>query len=199
MTTDYETSLIGRIQAGDRNAEAELFTRFGERIGAIVRKRIGADTDDWKDVTSEVFVAVLVNLREGRFDAQKGALGTYFYGIAANKLKDYFKMKKKQSAMLTAPLDDDDIAMQDRAEVDLEQQELQDLVRNHLARLKVKYKEALYLRYFEGLSVSEISERLNLPPKRVSERINYALKLLRKECEKSQIFSIFPGFFLILI
>jgi RNA polymerase sigma factor (sigma-70 family) len=55
-----------------------------------------------------------------------------------------------------------------------------------LQALEFKYKEALELRYFKELSVPEISAQLGIPPRRVSERIHYALKLLRQAYQKKQ-------------
>ena len=84
-------------------------------------------------------------------------------------------------------------------EYELERKETQDILRNLLKKLKLKYKEVLYLKYYEELSVNEISERIKLPPRRVSERLHYGVKLLRRECKKENIFSILWGFLLIYI
>jgi RNA polymerase sigma-70 factor (ECF subfamily) len=84
-------------------------------------------------------------------------------------------------------------------EAEIEREERRQELRKKLRRLEPKYQEVLYLRYFEGLSVQEIAQRLNLPPRRVSERINYATKLLQKEFKKAEIFSIFPVVFLNIV
>ena len=82
---------------------------------------------------------------------------------------------------------------------EIERKETRDIMRDLLKKLKVKYKEVLYLKYYEDLSVAEISARIGLPPRRVSERLNYSVKLLRKECDKANIFSILRGFVLIYV
>ena len=69
----------------------------------------------------------------------------------------------------------------------LEDEERAGLVRACLQNLRPPYKEALELRYFKELSIAEMSAQLGLPPRRVSERIHYALKLLRKTWKKSGI------------
>ena len=77
-----------------------------------------------------------------------------------------------------------------------ENEELKNL-RDLLKGLPSKYKEVLDLRFFAELSVQEISDRIGLPPRRVSERINYALKLARKAIKKRKLFSIFGTGFLL--
>ena len=57
-----------------------------------------------------------------------------------------------------------------------------------MKRLKQKYREILLLRIYEEKSIEEISEHLKIERRRVSERINYAFKLLLKECKKENYF-----------
>ncbi|MCB0266025.1 MAG: hypothetical protein KDH98_22980 [Calditrichaeota bacterium] len=54
-----------------------------------------------------------------------------------------------------------------------------------------KYRKILDMRYFQELSIQEISQITGLAPKRISERIHYALKLMKSECKKFNLFSIF--------
>ena len=198
MTKEQEIELIKRIYAGDAQAENELFSQFDSRIVRKVRFSIGTNNKDWQDVVSEIQMALLNNLREGKFDVERGAsLGTYVFGITMNKIRDYFKFRKKQEIMTPIRSAEHDLSVEECP--DIEQQEIRKMLRQLLEKLKIKYKEVLYLRYYEELSVAEISQKINLPPRRVSERINYAVKLLQKECEKEKFFSIFQGVLIILI
>jgi len=198
MTKEQETELIKRIYTGDSQAENELFSQFDSRIVRKVRFSIGTNNEDWQDVVSEIQMALLNNLREGKFDVERGAsLGTYVFGITMNKIRDYFKFMKKQEIMTPIQSEVHDLSVDDDPEI--EGQEIRKMLRHLLEKLKIKYKEVLYLRYYEELSVAEISQKINLPPRRVSERINYAVKLLQKECEKEKLFSIFQGILIILI
>ncbi|MBN2008188.1 sigma-70 family RNA polymerase sigma factor [candidate division KSB1 bacterium] len=189
MTQDHENKLIKKIRAGDRTAEQELFSNFDSRIERKVRYTIGFQNEDWKDVVCDIQLALLDSLRCGKFDTEKGiSLGSYTYGITMNKIRDYFKHQKKRENIMSDPLEKDLCAM-DPDEV--EDTELRDTLKKLILKLKLKYKEILYLRFYEELAISEISQRIGLPPRRVSERINYAVKLLRKECKKEKDFSIF--------
>ena len=61
----------------------------------------------------------------------------------------------------------------------VENKEKSELLAKAIERLKPKYKEVLYLYYYKELSREEVANRLGIQPNRVSERVNYAQKLLR--------------------
>jgi len=192
-----DRQLVKRIEQRDPLAERELLSLFGSRIARKVMYAIGTRNDDWKDVVNDIILAILENLRNGKFDMQRGTpLGSYIYGITNNKIHDYYKLRKKQ--MQYQALDQSaDFGVAEEFEV--ERRELQAFMKKMLKELKHKYQQVLYLRYYEELSIAEISERIDLPPRRVSERLNYAIKLLQKEMKKKKYFSIFTGIFLITI
>ena len=199
MVSESDKELVRRIRAGDQESEKELFKRFNAKIINLVSLNLGKSSQHWEDVVAETQFAVLVSLREGKYDPEKGvSLSSYIYGIAMNKIRDFYKFAKKET-MVSSETHVETLKINIRENTELEQEELRQLLREAMNQLKRKYKEVLYLRYYEELSIGEISERLKLPPRRVSERIHYALKLLRKKCEKEKYFSILSVIFLILL
>jgi RNA polymerase sigma-70 factor (ECF subfamily) len=66
----------------------------------------------------------------------------------------------------------------------VENKERAETIARHLERLKPKYKEILYLYYYKELSRDEVARKLGITPRRVSERVNYAQKLLKKMMKK---------------
>lgn len=50
------------------------------------------------------------------------------------------------------------------------------------------------LRFFEDKSIEDISAQLKVEKRRVSERINYTLKLILKECRKQNYFQYSDDF-----
>lgn len=184
-----DIELVQRIIDGDCSAENELFIRFGDRIETTVRLRIGVHNEHWKDVTSEVKSTVLHKFREGKFDPQKGELAFYIHGITVNKIKEYYRAQKKDKAIFrnSSP---EDIEPAAEYESKIEDDELKNLMRGLIKSLNVKYQEVIYLKFYEDLSVSQIADKLDLAPRRVSERIHYALKIIQKKCLGDKNFSI---------
>jgi RNA polymerase sigma-70 factor, ECF subfamily len=179
------TDLAERIFHGDQSAEQELFLDFGDKIAFIVQTRLGINNQDLEDICSEIKTAILIKLREGIYKPDKGSLSAYIYGIALNKIKDYYKSEKKRKNLFHSQIQEE-IPIPDEDKTELEKQELQFIMRTIISSLKKKYKEVIYLRYYEGLSIPEIADQLQIEPRRVSERIHYAIKLLQKKCLKEK-------------
>ena len=189
MLNPNDRDLVERIRAGETKAETALFQRYGPLIARKVSFDLGAGNADWRDVAADAQLALLISLRQGKFDVNRGtSLGSYIYGITINKIRDYFKTQKTRP-LITESLPECIVSAAET--FDSEKREMKSQLKALLGKLKMKYKEVLYLRYYEELSIAEISERIDLPPRRISERIHYAIKLLRKECQGQEPFSIF--------
>lgn len=196
MLDAHDRDLVERIQAGETKAETRLFQKYSPLIARKVSFDLGARNADWRDVAANAQMALLISLRQSKFDVNRGtSLGSYVYGITVNKIRDYFKSQKTRP-LITDPLPECIVSA--AVAYDIEKKEIQSQLRALLGKLKLKYKEVLYLRYYQELSITEISEKIHLPPKRVSERIHYALKLLKKKCQGKEKFSIFLSFIIIL-
>ena len=180
MTYAQELELVEEIRQGNTQAADELFTHFIEQIAWIVRNKLGYTNEDWKDVVSDSIIAALVNLRQGKFDVNRGNLGSYIYGITRNKIRDYFKKKKKQ--------DEKKIRIDALSEIDMIVEEDSELDRKiiHEKALEIinelpkKYGKVLKLLHYEGLSVKQISQQLKITPEEVSKRLWYGKQLIKK-------------------
>ena len=73
-----ETDLVIRAQEGDEQAFGDLFTRHQGPIYRYALHMCGSDAAD--DVVQETFLAVLK--AAGSFDAQRGTVAAYLFGIA---------------------------------------------------------------------------------------------------------------------
>jgi len=190
MKDAEQLRLVERIQAGDAAAEQELFRRYRDAIHWKVCRSIDARVEDLKDVVSEIYLAILEGLRKKEFQPERWeSLEAYIWGVTNNKIKDWFKRQKTEKKYRDGYLPADELVAATN-EYLAENDELQRRLRTLIKGLAPKYKKVLDLRYFQELSVAEISARLRLPPRRVSERIHYALKLLRKNWKKQKIVNI---------
>ncbi|MCI0690488.1 sigma-70 family RNA polymerase sigma factor [candidate division KSB1 bacterium] len=184
MKDEYQLRLVQRIQAGDATADQELFCRFKDPILWKICRHVKTDSENIKDLAGEIYVAILEGLRKQSFQPEKWeTLEAYIWGVVNNKIRDWFKKEKRENKIFDGDPPSEEIAAASE-EFWLENEELEKLLKTCLQALEFKYKEALELRYFKELSVPEISAQLGIPPRRVSERIHYALKLLRQAYQK---------------
>lgn len=185
-----EKSLIDKILSGDSDAENLLFLHFKERIEFLVRARLREkiSLDDKKDVISEARQAILLSLRKGGFDPSKGKpLEAYIAGIVSNVVAMYFRNLKKDNHA-------EDInkyhSLKDFSNPlsEILDSEKKEKLTKALNKLDEKYRSVLIMRIYDEFSIEEISNQIGIEKRRVSERINYALKLLFKELKKQKYF-----------
>lgn len=184
MRDERQLRLVQRIQGGETAAENELFHCYKNPILWKICRSIKTDPENVKDVAGEIYVAILEGLRKQSFQPDKWeTLEAYIWGVTNNKIRDWFKTGKRENRIFVGDPPSEEITAASE-EYLLENEELGKLLKACLKTLKPRFKEALELRYFKELSVPEISAQLDIPPRRVSERIHYALKLLRKAYQK---------------
>ncbi len=146
-------------------------------VGFRVKKSIGSLTPDWEDVVNEIMVNTIEKVNSGDFRGDS-SLGTFIYTITTRRIVDFIREKNKQLKYAPEP------APHPSPEQLIENKERAKHLAEKLEKLKPKYKEVLYLYFYKDLSRTEVAKRLGISPRRVSERVNYAQKLLRKLIEK---------------
>jgi RNA polymerase sigma-70 factor, ECF subfamily len=168
-----DSALTAAIAVGDRAAEEELYRRFAPRVRCLVESALHHGPD-CEDVSCVILEEVIVGLRRGSFRGES-SIGTFIYAVARNKIMEYFRRRRPETTDLPtdipdrAPAPDDGII---REELDL-------AIRSALAGLSPKYRTVLYLHFYKGMTVGQVAQRLDVPPRRVSEWKDYGLGVLR--------------------
>lgn len=190
LFTFDEKSLTDKIVLGDTESENRLFLHFKERIEFLVRARMRnkVSAEDQQDIISEAKQAILLSLRKGGFNPSKGKpLEAYIAGIVSNIVAMYFRNLSKEKP--TADIDSyHSIKSPDNPLKEILNSEKKEKLRRALSKIDNKYQEVLLLRIYDELSIEEIANKIGIEKRRVSERINYALKLILKELKKQNYF-----------
>lgn len=155
----------------------DIVSKYRPIISFKVKKSIGAHTPDWEDIVNEILLNVIEKIEKSEFRGDS-SIGTFIYTIAHRRIIDHIRQKSK--ILKHAPEPEPFSSPIQR----IEDEERAEHMAHLLERLKPKYKEVLYLYYYRDLSREEVAKRLNITPRRVSERVNYAQKLLRKMINK---------------
>lgn len=151
----------------------EICTKYRPIISFRVKKSLGASTPEWEDVVNEIITNVLEKLKKGEFRGES-SIGTFIYTITSRRIIDYIRHKSKVLKHAPEPAHYPD------PQEYIENKERTELMANAIKKLKPKYREVLYLYYYKDFSREEVAKKLSISPRRVSERVNYSQKLLKK-------------------
>jgi RNA polymerase sigma-70 factor (ECF subfamily) len=173
-----DVTLISGAAAGDRDCLAGLYDRYAPALLAIGRRILG-DRREAEDLLHDVFIEVW--RQAGDYDESRGTVRAWLLMRMRSRALDRRKAAAfSKRADLPAP---DAVAAAVGDSHSGEDPELgadRDAVRRALAELPAEQRQVLELGYFEGLSSSEIAERVRAPIGTVKSRVAAALTKLRQ-------------------
>jgi len=168
--------LVQRMRSGEEHAFDEFFGAYFPRLFRFAVRRLGNE-DAAEDVVQAALVIAMRKIGTWRGEA---ALFTWLCTICRHELSAYWARTGRQP--VTLPLDDPDIRAQIESlareglgpHAEIERHDLSELVRITLDHLPRPYGDVLTWKYFEGLSVVEISERLGSTAKAAESMLTRA-------------------------
>ena len=180
-------SFVPAVARGDLAAFEALYDRYSSTLYALLL-RILNNPEDAQEVLQESFVKVWTSAR--MFDAERGSEVAWLISIARSKGIDRLRSRKIRSdrendAGREISIHSSFVEKTTGAEVAMRSQE-STAVRSALAELPDAQWIALELAYFEGLSQSEIAERLNEPLGTIKTRMQLGMKKLRERLKAFQ-------------
>ena len=174
-----ESELAERLKRRDPNAMADLYDRYG-RVAFSLIYRIVRDSGAAEDLVQETFLRVWNRVQA--FDTERGSLGPWVLTVARNRAIDYLRSvdgRMQQSAI------EIDAREHPLLFANLENEVLEGDRARHLraafAKLNENQRMVIELAYFEGLSQTEMADRLKQPLGTVKTWVRAALKSLRSE------------------
>jgi len=152
---------------------AAVVTQYRPVVSFRVKKALGSANPDWEDVVNEILTQAIEKVQSGEFRGES-SIGTFIYTIASRRIVDYIRQKTRvlRHAPEPNPYPDPHESVETR--------ERADQISEAIRQLKPKFQKVLYLYYYQELPREEVARELGISPRRVSERVNYALKLVRK-------------------
>ena len=173
--TDAE--LDRALKSGDRSALGTIYDRYGSVVYGLALKML-ADPQEAEDLTQEVFLTLW---RKQSYSQERGSLRSFLTVMTrsraldrlrsrSRKLKFFGKWGQTLSEKMGSVTPFEEAAVRER----------RDRVRRALETLPEKQRQILELSYYEGLSQSEIAQRLELPLGTVKTRSRQGLLKLRQ-------------------
>jgi RNA polymerase sigma-70 factor, ECF subfamily len=173
-----DQAALVRLARGDQSALAELYDRHARPIYSLAL-RILREQADAEDVVQEVFAQAWN--QAARFDTSRGAVAAWLLMMARSRAID--RLRARRSRPDTASDAEAVERMPDatvRQDLQLLSSEQVELLKTALTGLPAPQREALELAYYEGLTHTEIADRLSEPLGTVKTRIRQAVIRLRE-------------------
>jgi len=174
-----DSQLVERLKRREPQAMADMYDRYG-RVTYSLIFRIVRNTAVAEDLVQETFLRVWNRVHA--FDSERGALGVWMLAVARNRALDYVRSVDGRMAQSAYQLEE---LESPAAFADVEQNLLNidraRLLQGALSKLNPNQREVIEMAYYEGLSQSEMAERMKQPLGTVKTWARSALKVLRDQ------------------
>jgi len=177
--SEADRSLAERLKRREPQAMADLYDRYGRIVYALIF-RVVRDTGVAEDLAQETFLRVW-NRVQG-FDHERGALGPWVLTVARNRAIDYLRSVDGRMAASAVELDTNEHpSLFGDLERDVLNSDRSRVLRAAFKKLSDKQQMVIELAYFEGLSQTEMADRMKQPLGTVKTWMRSALRTLRDE------------------
>jgi len=133
--------------------QEEVYRQFHSKIEYYIWGKV-SDKYLAEDLTSKVFLKVVQKFED--FDETKASISTWIYTIANNTVIDYFRTRK---VMEEVP---EEVRTMGEIDDDILQEEMLSQLAKALKQLPERERDLLVLRYYDNMSLKDISEKMGM-------------------------------------
>ena len=181
-TSTIAPTLLARVAKGEQQAFSQLYDLSSALLFSIAFRILG-HREDAAELLQEVYLEIWSKVV--RYDVGRGTPIAWLITLTRSRAIDRLRMRGTRThpttvqavnGQTTSPVADYNLPPVE-AQAD---QELRTHVSNILSTLPQTQQHAIELAYYEGLSYTEISTRLNQPVETVKTRIKLGMAKLRE-------------------
>src|SRR5215470_6968300 len=173
-----EATLPQRLIHKDVKAFEQLYDLHSRTVYSLVR-RIIQQSSTAEEVVQDVFLHLWRNAAQ--YNPGKGPFVPWLLTLARNRALDHLRLKSERQRRREDQTDElPPVASAPEYERELDERRRIELVRSLMGGLLPRQKRAIELAYFEGLSHSEIAEKLKEPLGTVKSWIRNGLLRLKE-------------------
>lgn len=184
QTNDSDHELLRAWRGGDNGAGSRLFKRHALAMSRFFRNKLTC-ADDSADLLHETFIALQRSNKRATDSSEPRAVISYLYATANNVLCAYLRKKYKRQSEL---LDFTTVCVKNLepasvSSIMLRRRDLQVFV-EALRAIPLDDQVLLEFKYFDGLSIIELSELLEVSETTIPGRLQRAKARLRHKVEE---------------
>jgi RNA polymerase sigma-70 factor (ECF subfamily) len=165
-----DRQIMARLAAGETAPIVDLYDRYGGLVFSIVYGIVG-DAALAEDLVQEVFLRVWRSAVSYR--PESGSVRAWLLMIARHRAIDEWRRTRRERDWISLE------ALASGWKVSNEDKVGDPFLYRAMAQLPAEQQQVVELAYFSGMTVSEIAERLSLPPGTIKSRLRLAMVKLR--------------------
>jgi len=172
---ELDVQCLARLGRGDQRALAELYDRYAPLLYPVAL-RILRRPADAEDAVQQAWLQAWRSAAS--YDSRRGTVAAWLLTMVRTRALDLYRSlaSRRRAEGAAEP---DPVAAPDDPMTSTAHGQLSHRVREALATLAPQQRQVLEIAYFEGLSQSEIAERLNAPLGTVKSWARQGLMKLR--------------------
>jgi len=174
-----DSDLARRLKARDPHAMADLYDRYG-RVAYSLAYRVVRNAAVAEDLVQETFLRIWNRVHS--FDQNRGSLGPWILTVARNQAIDYLRSVDGRMSTNALEIDrlENPVLFSDFKDSALSIDRARRL-KTAFEKLNPQQRMVIELAYFEGLTQTEMADRMKQPLGTVKTWVRTALKILRDD------------------
>ena len=152
--TIQEEEILAKLRRGEAAGLEELMERYTPYVSAVAARILPGCPEEWEELAAETFLEAWKCRRTLRPGNLKGWLGAVVRNRAFNRLR---------ARRETLPLEEDALLLSpDSPQLQLEQRELEEVLRRALDGLEAGDRELFVRHYYYGQTVARAAEEMGV-------------------------------------
>jgi len=176
LQNQTDAELILALRNGQKAALGVLYDRHAALVYGLALKTLG-NAQEAEDLTQDIFLTLV---KGSSYDPKRGTLRTFLAILTKSRSIDRLRSRSSARQMMARQVGEQP---QTTAHTPLEhasELEQSQVVQSALAQLLEEEQQILKLAYYDGLSQSQIAQRLELPLGTVKSRARRGMLKLRQ-------------------
>ena len=172
-----DNQLILRLRVSDSKAMEVLYDRYAGLVYSVAFK-ILQNSSDAEELTQDVFISLW---QQDNYRPKRGSLKSFLGLLTRHRAIDKLRKRNTTQKFLARwQLNIYDSSSSTLPLEEVQSQEQRKRLQKALSLLPVEQREILMMNFFQGLSRTQIAQKLNLPVGTVKSRVRLAFVRLKK-------------------
>ena len=139
---------------GEKFSKEQIYREYKDKVFGYIRKHVNSLADA-EDLCEDVFVKIFEKI--DTYDETKSGLSTWIYSVTGNTVIDFYRTNHIHSE-IPEDLSDEKSTIEE----DYLNQESLEVLAEALRELPREQMDIIVLRYYKGLTLQEVAEKMSL-------------------------------------